>query len=292
MKTYKFFFLVVFGLFACNADNLKSDAYGNFEATETIISSEVNGKILNLTIEEGKDAKAGELVANIDTLQLILKKSQLVAQRNAIATKFGNIIGQINVQEEQKINLQKDKERISKMFKDGAATQKQLDDINGGLNLVSKQIESIKTQNSGVMNEIESFNLQIDQIQDQIKRSKVINPFDGTILEKYVETYEMVVIGKPIYKIANLAEMILKVYVDGSQLPAIKLNQSVKVIIDKDASANQVLNGNISWISSQAEFTPKIIQTKKERVNMVYAVKVKVKNDGTLKIGMPGEVQF
>jgi HlyD family secretion protein len=280
-------------MLGCNGDKNKSDAYGNFEATETLISSEVAGKIIKLDIEEGKMIKAGEVIAIIDTTQLYLKRQQLEAQRNAISAKTGNIAGQIKVYDEQKLNLLKDKLRIEKMLKDGAATQKQMDDVNGGIMVIERQIESVKTQNPAVFGEIESLNKQIEQIKDQIVRSSIKNPFDGTVLEKYVEPYEITAIGKAVYKVANLSVMTLKVYVDGSQLPGIKLNQTVKVLIDKDKAENQSLTGTISWISSQAEFTPKIIQTKKERVNMVYAVKVLVKNpDGTIKIGMPGEVIF
>ncbi len=153
-------------------------------------------------------------------------------------------------------------------------------------------METVRTQNAGVLSELDSYTKQIEQIQDQLSKCLLINPVNGTILEKYVEPFEMATIGKALYKIANLSTLELRVYVDGSQLSSIKIGQKVKVFIDKSQDENHQLEGEISWISSQAEFTPKIIQTKKERVNMVYAVKVRVTNDGSLKIGMPGEIKF
>ena len=185
-----------------------------------------------------------------------------------------------------------DKERIEKLLKDGAATKKQLDDINGRIDLVNSQIASIKTQNVSVISELEVVNTQISQVEESINKCNIKNPIEGIVLEKYAEENEITTFGKPLYKIADMHEMILRVYVSGSQLPQIKIGQEVEVLIDKDAKSNTKFSGIISWISESAEFTPKIIQTKEERVNMVYAVKVKVQNDGSLKIGMPGEVNF
>jgi HlyD family secretion protein len=185
-----------------------------------------------------------------------------------------------------------DKNRVEKLLNDGAATPKQLDDINGQIELVNRQIGSTNTQYATVRTELEVYNAQIAQINESIRKCSIYNPLEGIILEKYAEPNEITAFGKPLYKIADMAEMILRVYVSGEQLPKIRLSQEVEVLIDQDKKTNRKLSGIISWVSETAEFTPKIIQTKEERVNMVYAVKVRVKNDGSLKIGMPGEVNF
>ncbi|OQX76482.1 MAG: HlyD family secretion protein [Bacteroidetes bacterium 4484_249] len=277
---------------ACSNNNEISDAYGNFEVDDVIISAEANGKLLLFTVEEGKKLPADQLVGIIDTTNFVLKTKQLQAQKKAISSRIENIRSQIDVQQQQKKNILIDKERIEKLLKDGAATQKQLDDINGKIDLIDMQIESIKTQNESVTAELEVVNTQISQIDESIKKCKIINPVEGVVLEKYAEANEITAFGKPLYKIADIDEMILRIYVSGLQLPHIKIGQEVEVLIDDTDKTNRTLSGTISWISESAEFTPKIIQTKEERVNMVYAVKVRVKNDGSLKIGMPGEVNF
>ena len=287
-----YFILILIGLVSCSQNNNKSDAYGNFETNDIIISSEANGKLLVLDIEEGKRLEFGNLVGLVDTTDLALRKKQLFAQKAAIASKLQSIQSQIEVQEQQKINLLVDKKRIENMITDGAATQKQLDDINGKLDLIEAQISSIETQNIAVRSELVVVNTQIDQINQSIKKCKITNPITGIVLEKYAEQNEITAFGKPLYKIANTDVMYLRVYISGAQLPHIKLGQEVEVLIDETDRSYKNLNGTVSWISESAEFTPKIIQTKDERVNMIYAVKIRVKNDGSLKIGMPGEVNF
>lgn len=279
-------------LAACSNSGDKSDAYGTFESTEITISAESAGKILWLKAEEGELLKAGDTVALIDTVQLSLKRDALIAQKKAASNKSGYITSQINVLEEQKNTSLVEKERLEKLFKDGAATQQQLDNINGVIAVYDKQISSIETTNAPVLNETEAYEKQIAQLNDQISRSYIINPIDGTVLTKYSEASEIVIAGKALYKIAGLDYIYLRVYVSGAQLPSLKLGQTVKVLADKNETEFKEYDGTISWISSMAEFTPKIIQTKEERVNLVYAVKIKVKNDGTLKIGMPGEMKI
>jgi len=210
----------------------------------------------------------------------------------AVASKLANIKAQIEVQQEQKQNLLTEKNRIEKLYNDQAATKQKLDDINGKYDVLLKQIEATKTQINSIDKEMEVMDRQVDLIDEQIRKAKIINPVNGTVLEKYVEESEIAVMGKALYKIARLDEIDLRVYISGAQLPSVKIGQKVTVLVDKDAKTNQEFEGKVIWISDQAEFTPKIIQTKEERVNMVYAVKVRVKNDGTMKIGMPGEVIF
>jgi HlyD family secretion protein len=293
MKRNHYLVIIAFALLsACSGSKDKSDAYGTFESTEVTISSESAGKLIYFNIEEGQELKSGDTVALIDTVQLALKRDALIAQKKAASNKSEYVSAQIKVIEEQEKTSLIEKARLEKLFKDGAATQQQLDNINGVIAVYEKQISSIETQNAPVLNEVDAYVKQIAQITDQIKRSYIINPENGTVLTKYSEANEVVTTGKALYKLADLSNIYLRVYVSGSQLSQIKLGQKVKVFVDKDETENKEFEGTITWISSSAEFTPKIIQTKEERVNLVYAVKVKIKNDGTLKIGMPGEVKF
>lgn len=292
MKTIHLIFILGIFLSACTGEQERSDAYGNFEVDDVIISAEVNGKLLMLNVEEGQKINQGKLVAIIDTSDFVLKRKQLIAQKNAVSSNISNFNAQIEVQEQQKVNLLVDRNRVENMLKDGAATQKQLDDINGKIDLVEKQINSIQTQKSAILAELQVMDAQIDQVNESILKCRIRNPITGIVLGKFSETNEVTSFGKPIYKIADMDQMILRVYVSGSQLPNIKIDQDVEVLIDEDKDSNRKLSGIISWISESAEFTPKIIQTKEERVNLVYAVKVRVQNDGSLKIGMPGEINF
>lgn len=279
-------------LAACSEKNSKSDAYGNFEAKEIIVSSEVAGKILSLTLNDGDSVIEKQIVGVIDTIQLYLKKEQVNAQKKAISTKISGILSQIDVLNEQKKNVEFEQQRVEKLLKGGAATQKQLDDIAGSINVLNSQINSIKSQNATILGELEVLDTQIAQINDQLSKSYLKSPINGVVLEKFIEADEVAVPGKSLFKVADLSTMELKAFISGEQLANIKVGQNVKVLIDKSKEENTELSGKISWISSQAEFTPKIIQTKEERVNLVYAIKVLVKNNGFIKIGMPGEVIF
>lgn len=279
-------------IFGCENNAEKSDAFGNFEAETVIVSAESSGKILQFRVEKGQNIDVGFDVATIDTIQIKLKLLQIDAQKYAVDSRRQSIQSQISVLEEQKKNLQVNENRVKKMLKDGASTQKQLDDIQGQINVIVKQIESTRTQFVAVTKELEVFDSQKLSVADQLERCYVKSPVSGTILETYAEQGELTMAGKPLLKIADLSELELKIYVSGGQLPNVKLGQNVTVLIDKNANENQTLSGMVTWISSEAEFTPKIIQTKEERVKLVYAVKVTVKNDGVLKIGMPGEVIF
>ena len=284
--------LVLVVLFACSGNNHKSDAYGNFEATEITVSALGQGQILAFEVEEGSVLAQGQEVGLIDTTDLHLKLQQLVESKAAVATKIPNINAQIDVLVQQKANLEVDKKRIDNLYGDGAATRKQVDDINGALDLVNAQVRSLEVQRSSVYQEMETIDRQAAQVREGIRKCHIINPQEGTVLVKYAEAGEVASIGRPLYKIADLKNMKLKVYVSGEQLPHISLGQQVEVLIDQDRRTNRELTGLVSWISESAEFTPKTIQTKQERVNLVYAVKILVINDGSLKIGMPGEINF
>lgn len=279
-------------LISCGNGNNKSDAYGNFEAIEVLVGSEAQGRVVNSTIEEGVSIKKNQIVGLIDTTSLYLKKLQLIAQIEASNARLVQIQSQVTVQEEQKKTLVREQARMGKLVESEAAPSKQLDDINGQISVLNSQILSIQTQGQAVQAEAKALSFQVAQINDQIQKSIIINPIDGTVLETYVEQGEVVVPGKVLYKIADMSELKLRVYISGDQLASVKIGQKVKVRIDKDKDNYTELDGTISWVSQQAEFTPKIIQTKEERVNMVYAVKVSVPNDGSLKVGMPGEIKF
>ena len=277
---------------SCNRDKDKPDAYGTFEATEVTVSSQANGKILFLKVEEGQVIDSNTLVGLVDTLDMSIRKSQTREQQLATSTRKDDLAAQIAVQEQNKANILVEKARIERLLKDGAATTKQMDDVNASLSLADKQIASIKSQYASLDAQVSTFNKQIDQINNSIADAHIINPIKGTILTKYAEPDEVTIFGKSLYKIADLTSLDLRVYVSGAQLPYIKIGQKVEVRYDKDENTNNSIEGSVTWISETAEFTPKTIQTKEERVNLVYAAKVRVKNDGSLKIGMPGEIRF
>lgn len=279
-------------LAACGNNQDKSDAFGNFEAEEVIISSEMTGKLMEFNLDEGTVLNESSIVGIIDTMPLYLQKKSLLAQKNVIRTKYSNLYAQIDVLKDQIETAEKDRARVQKMLGGKAATEKQLDDINGRLSVLDKQISQVNAQNPTIAGELYALDTQIEQINDKLKRSIIVNPIKGTVLAKYADRFEIALQGKPLYKIANLDYLILKAYVSGAQLPKVKIGSKVKVIIDNDSETNRELSGIVTWVSPKAEFTPKIIQTKEERVNMVYAIKVKVKNDGILKIGMPGEIKL
>lgn len=282
--------LLLFGnlIVACK-NNEKADGYGNFEATEITVSAENSGKLMQFNVEEGQMLKKGDYVGFIDTIPLSLKRDQLLASKAIVYSKSGSVLSQKNVLNAQLKTATISKNRIENLIRENAGTQKQLDDINGEINVIQKQIKSVESQNSPVINELESIEIQLKQVEDLLLKSKVVNPVNGTVLTKYTEVNELVSFGKPLYKIADLSTMELRVYVSETQLSNIKIGQEVTVKIDA-ADAMKNFKGIITWVSSEAEFTPKIIQTKEERVNLVYAVKIDVKNDGSLKIGMPAEM--
>ncbi|MET3115556.1 HlyD family secretion protein [Pedobacter sp. CG_S7] len=282
-------FLLLASLISCNRNNEKADGYGNFEATEITVSSEATGKIEDLNLEEGDFLEAKTQVGLIDTSQLNFNKQQLLASKSTVYSKSKNVLSQINVLQEQLKTTKLEKVRIENMFTENAATKRQVDEILGKVNVLREQIKSVETQNSPIVNEVKSIVVQIEKINDQIEKSKIINPIKGIVLAKYAEASEITSFGKPLYKIANIADMILRVYISEKQLSKIKVGQQVDVKIDTE-NEMKTYQGIISSIAASAEFTPKIIQTKEERVNLVYAVKVKVKNDNSLKIGMPAEM--
>ncbi|MCO5725028.1 HlyD family secretion protein [Robiginitalea marina] len=284
--------LLLFSLAAslsCSSNADRADGYGNFEATEITVSAEAHGKILFFNAEEGQVLGANDVVGVIDTLQLSLRRDQLEAIKNTVSSKSRNVLSQREVLLEKLKVAQNDQQRITNLIRENAATGKQLDDINGQLEVLKQQIRSVETQNAPIINEVKGIEAQIRQLDDQIDKSVIRNPIAGTVLAKFTEPHEITAFGKPLYKIADLSTMELRIYISETQLASIAVGQQVSVKID-DGEGQKSFPGLISWISDTAEFTPKIIQTRDERVNLVYAVKVRVVNDGSLKIGMPGEM--
>jgi HlyD family secretion protein len=277
---------------ACGKAYHQADAYGNFEANEVIVSAQSQGVLTFLDLKEGDLLEKNRVVGKIDSAVPCLKKEQLLAQNIVITAKFLNLQAQLKVQEEQRINLVREVNRLEKLLSEGAATQQQYDDILGKLKVLDSQTETIVSQKNIINGEKSILNAQLDEVSNLLDKCKIVSPIQGTVLEKYVEAGELVSPGKALFKLADIGEMELRVYVSGAQLPSIAIGDTVDVMIDTQAETLQTLKGVVCWISSQVEFTPKIIQTREERVNMVYAVKIRVNNDGRLKIGMPGEVVF
>ena len=293
MNTHCFFALALAVLLiSCKGNGDKSDAYGNFETDETIVSSEVNGQLVTLSADLGDRVKKGELLAMVDTTRLSLQIEQLEAQRKSVNTKKVNVRAQVNVLKQQMRNRKIKQDRIHHLFADKAATRQQVDDVDGQMLVMEKQLLELNTQYISINSDRNVLDAQLAVMKNKWQKCFVESPMSGVVLEKYAEPGEIVSSARAIVKLGDLSELNLRVYVSGAQLPSVKLGQRVQVLIDKDKKRNQSLTGVISWISSEAEFTPKIIQTKEERVKLVYAVKVRVKNDGRLKIGMPGEVRF
>lgn len=282
--------LVVAAFTHCSNKNSKADAYGNFEVEEVTVSAEVGGVIQQLNVDEGVELAKGVLVGTIDSTQLVLKRKQIVAQLAATNASLPLIDAQANVFREQIRVQEKELERLSRLFEQKAATQKQVDDLEGAISVLRKQLESALSQKTSIASERDVISTQLLQLDDQINRCRIRNPIKGTVLLKVTREGEMVSPGKPIYRIANLEHLNLKVYISGSQLSQFELGRKVRVLTDAENGKMNEDEGVISWVSANAEFTPRTIQTREERVNLVYPVKVRVKNNGHLRIGMPGEV--
>ncbi len=310
MNRYAYSFLLITGLAACNNNGTRSDASGTFEAEEIIVSSELAGRIISLAIQEGMLLPKDSAVGTIDATGISLQKEQVEASIQSLNAKTMDVTPQVRLLEHQRAvqqsrlnNLLQERQRVENLVKADAATKKQLDDIIAQIDVVEKEMNvtlqqiavqrnSVSTQNRSILSEGAPLQKRIAQLNDQLQRARIINPAEGTVLTKYAEPGEITSPGKALYKIADLSSLNLRAYITGIQLPEVKLNQAVKVLIDSGADKFKEYPGTIIWISDKAEFTPKTIQTKEERANLVYAIKVKVKNDGYLKIGMYGEVVF
>ncbi len=291
MNRLLLFSTIIFSLASsCKSDEKEAFAYGNFESEEVIVSAESSGKLVEFMITEGKILKSGEYCGFIDSTQQYLKKMQLQAGISSVNARMYQLDQQLVVNEVSMNNLLREKKRVTSLLGGGAATTKQLDDISGQEDLLKAQTNALLAQKSAIRAEKESLEIQILQVNDLIAKSIVKSPVQGTVLEKYLNAGELAVTGKPLFKLADMSELILRVFVAGNQLEQLKLGSEVNVFIDSESEDMKKYTGIISWISGKSEFTPKIIQTRDERVNLVYAVKIRVPNDGSLKIGMPAEI--
>ena len=292
MKATLLITLSVLFLSGCKNKTGEADAYGNFEATEVIISAETAGRIIRFDKDEGSPVEKGETIALVDTTLIHLQKAEIDAGINSVKTRISSIIAQDEILNQQIQNLNINIGRVEKMLKEDAATQKQLDDMTGQVAILKKQIIANNTQKVSVAAELAVYESRKASLNEQVFRSCVKSPLNGSIIEKYSEAGEVTSPGKPLAKIADLSVVKLKVYVSGAQLGKIKTGQQCGVRIDDGKKGFRSFSGVITWVSDKAEFTPKIIQTKEERVTFVYAVNINVSNDGTLKSGMPGEAIF
>ncbi|WP_304342672.1 HlyD family secretion protein [Chryseobacterium koreense] len=316
--------LTIFTLLSCGNKDNDYDASGTFEADEVMVSAEAMGKILELKLEEGDLLQANQKIGMIDGTATELQKEQILASISAIDQKINSPLPQISVLQSQYIsqkanisvlqkqleNAVRERNRTANLVKSDAATKKQLDDADGNIDVIQKQInaaqtqlvtleqqinaakENVDIQNRAILSEKNPTEKKVAQIDEQLKHNIISSPISGTVLTKYANKGEWATVGKPIFKMADLSYITLRAYISGDQFAKVKLNQPVKILVDSDNGGTRELNGNIYWISDQAEFTPKTIQTKNERANLVYAIKTRVKNDGYLKIGMYGEVRF
>jgi len=292
MKT-KHLIIILLALSAgCKNQTGEADAYGNFEATEVIVSAETSGKIIEFDPVEGTHIEKGDQITLIDTTLLHLQRLEIEAGIKSVRTRINSVNAQNGILDQQIDNLNINIRRISNMLKDDAATQKQYDDLTGQVAVLQKQIAANNTQKESVMAEMAVMEAKKATLNEQISRSRVKSPLKGTVIEKYAEAGEVTAAGKPLVKIADLSLILLKVYVSGEQLGNIKTGQICRIRIDDREKGYKEYEGTVRFIAEKAEFTPKIIQTKEERVTLVYAVEIGVVNDGSLKSGMPGEAIF
>jgi len=292
MKTNLLLFIAVLIITGCSNKTGQADAYGNFEATEVMVSAETSGRIIKFNITEGTETDQGTVIALIDTTLFHLQKAEIDAGMKSVRARLNSITAQNGILEQQIANLNVNVTRIDNMLKDEAATKKQLDDLTGQVTVLQKQISANNTQRASVAAELYSLESKKATLDEQIRRCTVKSPLKGTVIEKYSEEGEMTATGKPLVKVADLSLMRLRVYVSGAQLGSIKTGQQCSVRIDDGKKGYTSFTGIVSFISGKAEFTPKIIQTKEERVTLVYAVLIDVQNDGSMKSGMPGEAIF
>lgn len=289
---YIYLVMIALALTSCGKNNHKADAYGNFQATEVIVSSESSGRIVQFGNREGDEIRKGNVIVKTDSVQYVLKLKELSAKKTAIIARKANVKAEADVYRQQLQVLKKDMQRLNNMYADGAATQKQVDDVSGQIDVIEKQIRAVETNLVGITAEVTAIEASELQINDQLQRTRVISPVDGTILQKYAEEGEVTAPGKALFKVANLKQMELKAYVSGNQLSTVKIGQNVTVLIDGPEGKLKSYIGKVIWVSSEAEFTPKNIQTREERLSQVYAIKIIVENNGDIKINMPAEVQF
>jgi HlyD family secretion protein len=310
MKNLFLVSLFVIAIASCTSNKYKADASGVFESDEVIVSAEQPGKLVLFNVEEGQQLDQGAVVGQIDVSNLQFQKEQIQSTIQSLSERTNNPEPQIQLVKDQlevqRTNLKylvNERERITRLLKADAATQKQFDDINAKVEEAQKQMavtqqqlklyqSNISTQNRSILSERAPLQKSVAQVENQISKGQIVNPIKGVVLTKYAMEGEMAAAGRALYKISNLDTLILRAYITGSQLSAIKLGQAVTVLVDNGSNGYKKYPGRITWISDKSEFTPKTIQTKDERANLVYAIKIRVRNDGYIKLGMYGEVKL
>ncbi len=292
MKNTVYLIVSMLMISSCIRNNEEPDAWGNFNSRELMVSAENNGRITHLPVRQGDVIRKNDLIAITDTGLFRLQLEELAAGRGSISTRLRSIDAQNGIIDQQIKNLEVDIRRVEKMLTDSAATPKQLDDLKGRLEVLKKQKKANDTQKNTVRSELDVFDSKEAMLREQLDRCYIKSPEAGTILEKYSEEGEITAAGRPVVKIADLTDMELKVYISGSQLGRVKIGQQCRIRTDSGEKGYSEFTGRVVHISDRAEFTPKIIQTKEERVHLVYAVKIMVENDGSLKTGMPAEAFF
>ncbi|HHV84222.1 MAG TPA: HlyD family efflux transporter periplasmic adaptor subunit [Petrimonas sp.] len=283
-------------LFSCSKGKGDYDATGSFEATEIIVSSQANGRILELGLNEGDQLEQGQEVGLIDSTQLYLQKMSLLSNAKGVRAQQPDIKAQTAALQEQIKSLEREKARLGRLVTANAANQKQLDDIDSQLEVVRRQLSALTStlqkSSDNISAQSSTLDIQVAQLEDQLEKTRIVSPVSGTVLNRYAEAGELATIGTPLFKIADIETIFLRAYVTNDQLAQIKLNGEVTVRVDDGHGGMKSYKGRINWISDKSEFTPKTIQTKNERANLVYALKIAVPNDGFLKIGMYGEVKL
>jgi len=298
MKTYSLLLLILSSLFLLSCNNKKSDydATGSFEATEIIVSSQANGKILSFNVNEGDHLQQGQEVGVIDSTQLYLQKMSILSNARGVRAQQPDIQTQTAAIQDQIKTLEREKARVERLIAANAANQKQFDDIESQIEVLKSQLSAqtstLRKSSQNISAQSSTLDIQIAQLNDQLGKTRIVSPITGTVLNRFAEMGELATMGTPLFKIADMDTMFLRAYVTNDQLAKIKLNDEVTVRVDDGEGGMKSYHGSISWISNKSEFTPKTIQTKNERANLVYALKVAVSNDGFLKIGMYGEVKF
>lgn len=296
MNRIVIFYVFLISLWSCHSEGMRFDASGTFEAREVIISAETSGQIRQLEVREGAELDAGVIVGWIDSTQLHLKKRQLLAQIDAVLSRRPAISTQMASYRVQLETAERELNRVRNLFEAEAATQKQLDDARSQVAVVRRKMEAhrsaLDVSTQGLVTETVPLSIQVEQVNDQLEKSRIVNPIGGIVLTKYAQAFELASPGRPLYKIADLSSLELRAYISGSQLADVRLGQDVRVFVDDSDGGYREYPGVITWISDKSEFTPKSVQTKDERANLVYAIKVLVENDGLLKIGMYGEVDL
>ena len=276
---------------SCNRSGDRADAYGNFEVEETTISAQASGELLQFDIDEGDLLVPGQLIGIVDSTTLVIQKSEIMANIASVRVNRNNVAAEKRVLDTEMKNLKRELNRVKRLMESEAATQKQQDDLEGNIEVLKSKMQALNSQYAVINAQVKALFAKIELIDEQIRRCKIINPSNGLVLTKLARKNELVSPGRPLYKIADMKRLYLKAYISETQLSIIKQGQKVTVSIDYQDSTKQ-MPGIITWVSSESEFTPKIIQTKEERVNLVYGIKVAVDNDGYLKLGMPGEIEF